>query len=91
MRRSRSPISSIKAGIFDRDRDLRGEQGQSASVFFGEKADAFAFQIHDADDAILQHQGNGDFGADTGMGRDVARIDRGIGTRTIRAGWRRRR
>jgi hypothetical protein len=48
-------------------------------MFFGEEVDLFAFDVHDADDAVVDDEGDGDFAADAAGGFDVANVFGGIG------------
>ena len=69
----------IEARVEDGHGDLRGEQREEAGMLFGEEAEGFAFEVHDADEAILRDERHGEFRADVGVRGNIARIAAGVG------------
>ena len=74
MSRSRCGELLVEAGVFDGGGNLRCDERQSPDVLLGERADAFAFEVHDADDAVVEDEREGDLAADARIGFHVARV-----------------
>ena len=58
--------------------DTRGEQGQQALVFLGERARLCRFDVDDADDLVLGDQRHGQLGAHTRRGVDEVLLGRHV-------------
>jgi hypothetical protein len=69
----------VEAGVSDADGDLRAEGRERALVVFVVVVDAGVFEVKDADDLAFVDQWNGEFGADLGVGFDVARVFADVG------------
>ena len=69
----------VEAGVGDADGDLRGEGGEGALVVFVVVVDAGVLEVEDADDLAFVDEGNGEFGADLGVGFDVAGVFADVG------------
>ena len=73
------PHLFIQPGVFDRARRLAGEQRQDLDVLFREGVELGAFQVEDADAAILQQHGDGELRPAVLHHRDVAWFDGNVG------------
>ncbi len=71
--------SLVEAGVGDADGDLRGERGQRSLMVLVVVVDAGVFEIEDADDLAFVDEGDGKFGADFGVGFDVAGVFADVG------------
>ena len=69
----------VEAGVGDADGDLCGQRGEGALVILVVVVDASVFEIEDADDLALVDERDSEFGADFGVGFDVARIFADVG------------
>src|SRR2546427_2284882 len=69
----------VEAGVFERNGQVRGENGKGLDVLLGEVVELRALQVQDADDAALVHHGNGELGTRLGVDLDVARVCGHIG------------
>ena len=63
--------AGVQAGILDGLSDAGGGEGEQMEVLGTEVAGLFAFDVHDADEAILCDEGHGQFGANVRVGGDV--------------------
>src|SRR5882757_8605352 len=70
----------VEARVGDADGDLRGEGGEGALVIVVVVVDAGVFEVEDADDLAFIDEGNGELGADFGVGFDVARVFADVGS-----------
>ncbi len=68
----------VQTGVLDGAGDGGGEQSEGASMFGSEIVEADAFEVQNANDAVAEEEGDGDFGMDVGVGRDVAGVGVGI-------------
>ena len=66
----------VQARIFQGDSEKRRESGEHAFVFGGKGVRLCAFEVHDADKAVLAQEGDDEFGTgvDAGFATNVARI-----------------
>src|SRR5882757_9458289 len=70
----------VEARVGDADGDLRGQSGEGALVVVVVVVDAGVFEVEDADDLAFIDEGNGELGADFGVGFDVAGVFADVGS-----------
>ena len=63
--------AGIEAGVLNGLGDARGGQGEQVQMLGAEVAGLLAFQVHDADEAVLGDERHGQFGAHVGIDGDV--------------------
>jgi len=61
----------VEAGVLDGLCDSGGGKGEDVEVLGAEVVGEFALEVHDADEAIFCDEGDGELGADIGVGGDV--------------------
>ncbi len=66
--------AGVEAGVLNGLRNARGGEGEQMQVLGAEVVGLLAFDVHDADEAIFCDEGNGELGADFGVGGEVIRI-----------------
>ena len=64
--------AGVEAGVFDGLGDAGAGEGEQMEVLGLEEAGLFAFKVEDADEAVFGNERDGEFGADVGIGVDVA-------------------
>lgn len=69
----------VETCVGDADGYLRGQSGECALVILVVVVDSSVFEIEDADDLALVDERDGEFGADFGVGLDVAGIFADVG------------
>ena len=63
--------AGVEAGVFDGIGHAGGDEFEQAAVVGGEEGDGFGLEVEDADDLVFDDEGNGELGADGGIGVDV--------------------
>ncbi len=63
--------AGVEAGVFDGDGHAGGDELEQALVLVGEEGGVLGLDVDDADDLVLDDEGDGEFGADVGVGVDV--------------------
>jgi len=63
--------TGVEAGILNGLRDSGGGEGEDVEVLGAEVVGELALEVHDADEAIFGDEGDGELGADIGVGGDV--------------------
>ena len=63
--------AGVEAGVLNGLGDAGGCDGEQVKVLGAEVASLFAFQVHDANEAIFGDEGDGQLGADAGIDREV--------------------
>ena len=68
----------VEARVFDRNREMRGQNRKHLHVVRREIVELRAFEIHHADHALLVNHGHGQLRARLGIQHAVARIERHV-------------
>ena len=63
--------AGVEAGVLDGDGHAGGDELEQALVVFGEEGGGLGLKVEDADDLVLDDEGDGEFGEDVGVGVDV--------------------
>ena len=63
--------AGVEAGVLNGLGDAGGGEGEQVEVLGAEVVGLLAFEIHDADEAVLGDERHGQLGADFGIGGDV--------------------
>ena len=71
--------AGVEAGVFDRDGHAGGDELEQALVLVGEEGGRLGLDVEDADDLVLDDEGDGELGADVGVGVDVVSCRRRCG------------
>ena len=69
----------VEAGVFERYGKIGGENGERLHVLVGEVIELRTLEVENADDAVLVHHRNGEFGARFGIHQEIAGIGGDIG------------
>src|SRR5208283_760757 len=69
----------VEACVFQRDGEIRGEDGKGLNVFLGKVVELRTFQIEDADDFALVQHGNRELRAGLGIHEEVAFVGGDVG------------
>ena len=63
--------AGVEAGVFDGDGHAGGDELEEALVVGGEEGGVLGLDVDDADDLVFDDEGDGELGADVGVGVDV--------------------
>ena len=63
--------AGVEAGVLDGDGHAGGDEFEQSLMIRGEEGGEFGLDVDDADDFVFDDEGDGQFGADVGVGVDV--------------------